>query len=83
MKEKNMVLDTLNLRRCLKLKNVTNILSTIKILKYLDLQNYEDIDKISDKVHLELSLITINSKNYFNLLKKKKIQSYISWDLII
>lgn len=57
IKEKNMVLEYFNLKECLKLRDVTNILLTIKILRHLNFKNCKDIDKIGNKMYLELTLI--------------------------
>lgn len=62
-----MILDTFNLSGCSKLKYVVNIISTMKTLRYLDLQNCKDIDIIGDKGHLESSLISMNLTNCFIL----------------
>lgn len=63
---KNMILDILNLKRCLKLKDVINILSILKKLRYLDLQNNKNMEKIGNKVYLESYLILMNLKRFFN-----------------
>lgn len=52
-----MVLEYFNLKECLKLRDVTNILLTIKILRHLNFKNCKDIDKIGNKMYLELTLI--------------------------